>query len=186
MNKAIFPILLVLFALIGFQSCKSHAGAAVGSRADKDIINWMTFEEAMAAAERNPKKIFIDVYTDWCHWCKEMDKTTFRDKKIGDYINRNFYPVKFNGEQREPVRYKDRDWHYISQRRTGYHELAEMLLDGRLEYPAYVLFSEEKKRVQVLPGYMDVQTMGMYLQYFAEDHYQRTPLQSFERNFRGL
>jgi len=186
MNKSIFLLsvfLFALFALVDLQSCKSTGSSAnVGGGS----INWMTFEEAMAAADRNPKKIFVDVYTDWCGWCKEMDKTTFRDKKVADYINQNFYPVKFDGEYKGTVRYLDRKWNFVKQRSTGYHELAEMMLDGRLEYPAYVLFSEEKKRVQVLPGYMDVNTMSMYLKYFAEDHYQRTPLQAFERSFRGL
>ena len=32
-------------------------------------IKWMGFEEAVALGEKQPKKLFIDVYTNWCGWC---------------------------------------------------------------------------------------------------------------------
>ena len=65
----------------------------------KDKINWMSFEEAVKLNETKPKKIFIDVFTDWCGWCTKMDQTTFVDKDVVAYMNENFYAVKFNAEQ---------------------------------------------------------------------------------------
>ena len=69
----------------------------------KDKINWMSFEEAIKLNETKPKKIFIDVFTDWCGWCTKMDQTTFVDKDVVAYMNENFYAVKFNAEQTEPI-----------------------------------------------------------------------------------
>ncbi|WP_332912621.1 thioredoxin family protein [Algoriphagus boritolerans] len=64
----------------------------------QDQINWLKFEEAIAANAKSPKMLLVDVYTDWCGWCKKMDKDTFTDPKVIAYINSNFYPVKMNAE----------------------------------------------------------------------------------------
>ena len=69
-------------------------------------IKWMTFDEAIAAQKKNPKKIFVDIYTNWCGPCKMLSSNTFTNKDLAKYVNDNYYPVKFNGEGNELVNYK--------------------------------------------------------------------------------
>jgi len=52
-------------------------------------IKWMTFDEAIAMQKKNPKPIFMDVYTDWCGPCKMLDKNTFQTKEFSEFINAN-------------------------------------------------------------------------------------------------
>src|SRR5690606_11157370 len=68
-------------------------------------IKWMTMNEALAAQKKDPKKIFMDVYTTWCGPCKMLDKNTFSDKEVAEYVNKNYYAVKFNEEGTEKVNY---------------------------------------------------------------------------------
>ena len=70
-------------------------------------INWMTMNEALAAQQENPKKIFMDVYTTWCGPCKLMDRNTFSNNDVIDYINENYYAVKFNAEGTEEITFED-------------------------------------------------------------------------------
>ena len=70
-------------------------------------INWMTMNEALAAQKKEPKKIFMDVYTDWCGPCKLLDRNTFSNKKVINFINENYYAVKFNAEGTEEITYQD-------------------------------------------------------------------------------
>jgi thiol:disulfide interchange protein len=56
----------------------------------QEKIKWYTIEEVQKLNQENPKKIFIDVYTDWCGWCKKMDATTFQDPKIIKLLNEDF------------------------------------------------------------------------------------------------
>lgn len=69
-------------------------------------IKWMTFNEAMELQKKNPKPIFMDVYTDWCGPCKLLDKNTFQDAAFVDYVSKNYYAVKFNGEGTDVINYK--------------------------------------------------------------------------------
>ena len=62
-------------------------------------IQWLTMEEAYEKTQKEPKKILVDVYTDWCGWCKVMDRGTFRDEKVVAYVNEHYYAVKFDAEQ---------------------------------------------------------------------------------------
>ena len=90
----------------------------------------MTWEEAVqkASTEASPKKLFIDVYTDWCGWCKKMDKDTFQNAEVAAYMSENFYMVKLDAEQKEPIEFKGKTYNFVATGRRGYHELAAALL----------------------------------------------------------
>lgn len=71
-------------------------------------IKWMTFNQAIELQKKNPKPIFMDVYTDWCGPCKMLDKNTFHDANFVAYISENYYAVKFNGEGTDVINYRDK------------------------------------------------------------------------------
>lgn len=121
----------------------------------KDRIDWMGLSEAMTAQKEAPKPIFIDVYTDWCGWCKVMDKKTFSQKKVASYMNENFYPVKFNAEKAPPITLGGREYKLMPAGRKQVHTLAYALLDGNLGYPAYVVLDENLQRSGFFKGYKD-------------------------------
>ena len=77
-------------------------------------VKWITWDEAaqLTATEENPKKVFIDVYTDWCGWCKKMDKDTFQNPEVAAYMQENYYMVKFDGEGKEPIEYKGKTYKF--------------------------------------------------------------------------
>src|SRR5690606_20775174 len=76
-------------------------------------VQWMTFEEAVERSKTEKRKIFIDVYTDWCGWCKVMDRKTFNDPIVAELLNTQYYPVKFNAEQRGDVVYDGTVFKYV-------------------------------------------------------------------------
>ena len=149
----------------------------------EDGIKWVTFEEAVKLQKKNKKKIYIDVYTNWCGWCKVMDRETFSNKYIIDYMNDKYNAVKLNGEYRQPITFKKREYVYVAQGRRGYHQLPATLMNGRLSYPTSILLDEKQNVLQVIPGYQKAPSMDKILNFFGEDHYKDIDWQTFVNSY---
>jgi thioredoxin-related protein len=122
-------------------------------------IKWMTFDQAVAAQKKVPKAIFMDVYTDWCGPCKMLDKQTFHDKAVVDYVNANFYAVKFNAEGNSEVNYKGQkftnpQFEAGKQGRNSPHNFGNVLkIQG---YPTMIVFNAKGDISKNIVGYRDV------------------------------
>ncbi len=154
---------------------------------EKAQINWVSIEEAEKLAKQNPKKIFVDVYTDWCGWCKRMEANTFSHPYIIEYINKNFYAVKLNAEQEEPITFRGVE--YINENpgeRRSSHNFARALLQGRMSYPSVAFFDEELNLITALPGYRDPKAFEPILVFFNDDVFIEEPnLDEFISSFEG-
>lgn len=62
-------------------------------------ITWMDFNTGYAQAKKEKKIVLIDCYTDWCGWCKRLDKDTYTDSAVIAIVNKNFVAIKFNPEK---------------------------------------------------------------------------------------
>ena len=144
-------------------------------------INWLSWDQAVAKAQsdENPKKIFIDVYTDWCGWCKKMDKDTFQNPEVALYMNQNFYMVKLDGEGKEPIEFRGKTYKYVPSGRRGYHELAAALLNGRLSYPTVVFMDEDLNLLSPVPGYQKPAPFLNIARYFGDNIYKEKDWQTY-------
>jgi len=178
MKNKLIPFLLVFATLwsgtISFGQVDNKSG---------DGVNWMTWSEVEDALKKEKKKVFVDVYTDWCGYCKKMDKTTFKDKEIITYINENFYAVKFDAEQKETIILDGNKYKYVKSGKRGYNQLAADLLKGRLSYPTIAFLNDDLSLIQPIPGYMDAKKMETILTYFAENNHKKTPWTRYEKSY---
>ncbi len=136
-------------------------------------VKWYTFEEAVKLNKKEPRKLIIDVYTSWCGWCKVMDKNTFSNAVIAEYLNKKYYPVKFDAEQTKSVVFNKDTFKYIQQGARGYNELAAALLNNQLSYPSVVFMDEELKSIiYVNKGYSDAKTFDGIIKFIGDDFYK--------------
>ena len=138
-------------------------------------INWMTLENAVEAQKTTPKKIFMDAYTVWCGPCKMLDKNTFSNKDVANYINKNFYAVKFNAEGNEKVNflgktYTNPGFNPNSSGRNSSHELAGYF--GIRAYPTIIYLDEKAQLITPIPGYQSPKQLELYLKLFASNDYK--------------
>lgn len=148
-------------------------------------VNWLTFEEALEKSKTEKRKIFIDVYTDWCGWCKVMDKNTFNDPKVAEILNTKFYAVKFNAEQREDIVFQGNTFKFIESGRNGYHQLAAALLNNQLSYPTVVFLDEEFKMIQPLAGYRKAPEFHMIASFIGNGNYKTEKWEQFQGHYKS-
>jgi thioredoxin-related protein len=133
-------------------------------------IEWMSFEQAVFLNDMKPKKIFIDVYTDWCGWCKRMDAGTFKDSLIISYLKGNYYAVKLNAETKDTIRFRDKIFVFKPEFKAN--EIAVSLLNGKMGYPSFVLMDEKYGILQPLSGYQTPEELLPLLKFYGTNSYQ--------------
>ena len=147
-------------------------------------VKWYTIEEAQELNKKEPRKFLIDVYTDWCGWCKKMDADTFNDPAIAKYINTNFYPVKFNAESKDPVEFSG---HVIKNEGKGTrdpHPFAAALLNNKMSYPSVAYLTEKLEMIGAIPGYYTPEKIEPLLHYIVEEKYtENITLEDYQKTF---
>ncbi len=149
------------------------ASAVKAQDSPQAAVKWMSFEEAVERSKTEKRKIFVDVYTDWCGWCKVMDKNTFSEPHVADILNKDFYAVKFNAEQREDLVFKGNTFKFVPYGNSGSHQFAMALLNNQMSYPTVVFLDEEFAMIQPLPGYQKPEEFHRIIQFIGESHYKK-------------
>lgn len=153
-------------------------------------IKWLTIQQAYALTQKTPKKFVVDVYTDWCGWCKVMDRKTFSEPAIVDYVNENYYAVKLNAEQTGDITLGKQTFKYISGGSRGVHELAAALMKNQMSYPTTVFLDEKFQLIQPIPGYLEPLMFHQIITYFGQNYHQKEPFDKYKAGtytkvFRG-
>ena len=179
--RLIFATIFTLFSTIGFAQ----------------EINWVTLEKAIELQKKTPKKIMMDVYTNWCGPCKMLDKNTFQNADVAKYVNQNYYAVKFNAEGNESVNYKGKTYANpsynpsLSSSRNSAHELSRYLQIQA--YPTIVFMDEKGDVIAPIRGYQTPPQLELYLKMFKADEHKGLDTQekfnayytAFKPEFKG-
>jgi thiol:disulfide interchange protein len=118
---------LVTITIVGFLAISAGAFAAVDWGRDYDV--------ALATAKKDKKLVMVDLYTDWCGWCKKLDKDTYSDKDVEAKLAKDFVAVKVNPEKSQRDAKLSRDF-------------------GTTGYPHIVFVDADGKKVSDIDGYL--------------------------------
>ncbi len=157
----------------------------LGLSATAQNVKWYTFEEAMELNKKEPRKIMIDVYTDWCGYCKVMDKKTFSDTIIANYLNSSYYPVKLNAEQKENIVFNNQTFKFVAQGTRGFHELAYSLLNGQLSYPSIVFLDEQVRIIHVQKGFTETKPFDEIIKYIGGDYFKTESWDTWRTSYKS-
>jgi len=161
-------------------------GTSFTLQAQQTTIEWLTWEEAIEKSKVEKRKIFVDVYTEWCGWCKRMDKATFQKPQIVRFVNEHFYAVKLDAEQKEAIEFGGKTFNYVQNGQRGYHELAVAITHGQLSFPTIVFIDENLAIIQSIPGFRDPMEFEMIMTYFGWNEYKEQPWSLYQKNYQPL
>jgi outer membrane protein OmpA-like peptidoglycan-associated protein len=171
------PKILIILLLL--------AGSINLTSAQTDKIHWYSFEEAVKLNNEKPKKMFMDVFTDWCGWCKVLDKSTFPNPVIVENINKYFYAVKLNAERKDTVWFNG--YPYINPTPDGNrstHQLAAAILKGRMAYPSMVFFNDSIQILHVIQSYLKPSQLEPWLVFIGEEKFKTMTYDSFQLAYK--
>jgi len=147
----------------------------------KEKIEWKTFSEVEELMKKTPRKILIDVYTNWCTWCKRMDKTIYYNPQAIAYINEHYYAIKFNAETKEPISFQGETYYFNKRYKTN--ELALKLCNYQPSYPTTILLNEKFEDKTPFAGYLELYQMESVLKYYATNNYKKQSWNDWNRSF---
>jgi thioredoxin-related protein len=148
---------------------------------NKGKVQWITVAALQELYSKNPKPILVDVYTTWCGWCKVMDKQTYTNEKVANYINEHYYAVKLDAEQKEPVEWNGKKYEYDKVNKIN--ELAVYLCYGQLSFPTTVFITAIDAQPAPLSGYLKAKEIESPLKFFGEGAYKTQNFPEFNKSF---
>jgi thioredoxin-related protein len=139
-------------------------------------FEWVAMEEAQSGSMYDGKKLLINVYTDWCEYCKKMDQTVFSDSLVLASMNAFYHSVKLNADSESLV--------YFQQEHITEKELATRL--GINTYPTILFYDPAGELILQINGYMPTEDFNKMLLFIGEEAYQRTDFHEFAAERSGM
>jgi thioredoxin-related protein len=159
------PLLIFLFVVAPVLTVHAQDASVPA-----EGINWHTFEEAVAMAKKEKKKIIVDIYAPWCTWCRKLQREVYTDPDIREYVNKNFVITRLDGEDKEEtVQFKEYSL-TPSELALGF---------GLQGYPTTVFLDAESDYITRLPGFADVPEFKRVLTYIGTDAFVDRTYQEF-------
>jgi thioredoxin-related protein len=148
-----------------------------------DKVNWLSLQQVADSLKLRKKPVLIDLYTEWCGWCKVMDKKTYANKKVSEYLGKKFYTVKIDAESKKEIRWNGKSYQFNPGYRTN--DFAVYLTNGQLSYPTTVIIPPDSGIPQAIPGYLEPKDFELILKYFGEEKFGKVPFDEFRKNFKS-
>src|ERR1700749_2439774 len=130
MKKIAYLFILLLIGMV--------SGSFIASPKE-NTIHWMTIAEAQKEYQTNPKPFLVDVYTSWCSWCKVMEKSTYTNDSVANYINAHYYAVKLDAETRDTIAWGGNRYVYKPEYKAN--GFAAYLLNGQMSFQTTVFIA---------------------------------------------
>lgn len=132
-------------------------------------LDWLTFDAAAARASKEGKHVIVDIYTTWCGWCKVMERQTYGDSEVADYVTRTFVLAKVNGESSAKMHWKGKE---MTER-----EFTRMV--GVTGYPTTFFFKPDLDVVGGVPGFIRPHDFMIYARYVGTRWYEKGNIKDF-------
>ncbi len=154
------------------------AGAPAKNAAEKAPagVQWLAFDAAVAKAQKENKHLIVDLYTNWCGWCKVMDRQTYGNPEVAAYLTEHFSLAKVNGESSAKMTWNGKT---ITERDFA----RAVRVTG---YPATYFMKPNAEILGGVQGYIKSPDMMIYARYVHTKYYEKGTLQQFADSLKNV
>ncbi len=169
-NRAVSTVVVAVLIGLGLIAFLSSQGSTTSASGSSGQIKWHDFNEGASLALKENKKLLVDVYTDWCVWCKKMDKEVYSDDGVGQSVEANFIAVKLNAESSRGVTFNG----------TQMDEAKLAATMGISGYPTTVFLDPTAKPITKVDGFIESKDFTTILRFIGEDHYKSKTFEEYK------
>jgi uncharacterized protein YyaL (SSP411 family) len=130
-------------------------------------IKWLDFKQGYSLAKKKNKIMLVDVYTDWCGWCKRMDRDTYERSDIAEHVNKDFVAIKINPEIGGVM------YEFNGRQYSGAELAAVIGNNGIGGYPATVFIYPKSEKRMLVVGYKNGEAMKDILAEMKNTYYAK-------------
>jgi thioredoxin-related protein len=175
-------LFIAAIAGVFFCGCKPVPAKASGGVPGESPIIWLSVDQVAGRLQQEKRPVLIDLYTNWCGWCKQMDKNTYSNRQVEQYLRDKFYTVKVDAETHTVISWGGITYQFNPQYRSN--EFALYLTHGRLEFPTTIIIPPGQEP-QAIPGYMGPKDLELLVKYFGEGAYKAQGFDVYQKSFRA-
>jgi len=146
-------------------------------------VKWQSLKEVSVKLKQQQKPVLIDLYTNWCHWCKVMDKKTYTNQKVIDYLSKNFYTAKVDAETKDSLMWNAKT--YLYNNSYSINEFALYATNGQAAFPTTIILTSENAQPIPVAGYLEPKDMEPILKYFGEGYYRTENFIDYKKTFKA-
>ena len=161
----------VSLAALAVLSAALCCGVALAARPEP--FPWRTWNTGMKEAGSSGRIVLVDVYTDWCGWCKRLDADVYSRSEVRRYLAQHFVTIRLNAESGAPASYEGQPF-------------TERSLAGRFRvnsYPTTIFLRPNGDHMVNVPGYVPADRFLLLLRYIGDGHADRgEPFEEFCRS----
>lgn len=126
-------------------------------------VEWQSWNAGLSSAAATDRPVVVDVYTDWCRWCRQMDREVYGRADVGRYLASHFVTIKLDAESAEPVSYRGRNL-------TARALASSFDVSG---YPTTIFLAADGGHLANVPGYVEPGRFLLLLRYIGDGHMDR-------------
>jgi thioredoxin-related protein len=162
---------LLPFAILALLSLAAPRPACAAGR-----LQWQAWDAGLREAGKSRRPVLVDVYTDWCGWCKRMDRDVYAKPEVQEYLAKKFVTVRLNAEASDAARYEGRAW-------TSRSLASRFRVSG---YPTTIFLRANGEHLANLPGYIAADRFMLLLRYVGDGAMDRgVTFEEFSRTAGG-
>ena len=162
--KMRYIAMMTIFLLAASFSCKEPFNEKIAAKDNSLSVKWENISAVFKNRDNIKKPVLIFFYTEWCTFCKKMDRDIFSDDKISQYMNENFISIRVNPE-------KENDKIKVMEKDLTPYEL--MMHIGAQGFPTTLFLNEKTEPLTAIPGYIENKTFLLILKYLKEELYNK-------------